>query len=57
MAAPILKATLRAAKLLDTPHPKHLGRTYTVAEAAKKTGINRSTLYRHIKSKPQGETT
>lgn len=48
MAPPIDKRTKRAAVLLQTPHPKHPERTYTVAEAAKKTGVARSTIYRHI---------
>lgn len=47
MPAPISKATLRAVKLLETPHPKNPQRCYTIAEAAKKTGVARSTIYRH----------
>lgn len=53
MAPPTDKRTLRAAALLKTPHPKHPERMYSVAEAVKKTGIARSTLYRHIKPKEQ----
>lgn len=54
MAPPIDRRTLRAASLLAKPHPKHPGRNYTITEAAKKTGIARSTLYRHIE-KQKGE--
>lgn len=48
MPYPLKKATLRAEKLLSTPHPKHPERMYTMAEAAEKAGINRSTIYRHM---------
>lgn len=48
MPAQVKKSTLRAEKLLKTPHPKHPTRNYTIQEAAKKTGIARSTLYRHL---------
>lgn len=51
MAPPIDKRTLRAERLLETPHPKHPERSYSVTEAAKKTGIARSTLYRHVARK------
>lgn len=54
MAAPIKKATSKAVALLQMPHPKHPKRTYTIAEAAKKTGVARSTIYRHIE-KHKGE--
>lgn len=54
MPAHIKKSTLRAERLLQTPHPKNPGRNYTMAEAAKKTGIARSTLYRHLE-KQKGE--
>lgn len=47
MAPPIDKRAQRALKLLSTPHPKHPERFYTVAEAAKKTGAARATIYRH----------
>lgn len=53
MAPPIDKRTLRAAALLRTPHPKHPTRFYNITEAAKKTGIARSTLHRHIKQAAQ----
>lgn len=54
MPAPISKAALRAIKLLSQPHPKHPQRNYTISEAAKKTGVARSTIYRH-QAKQQGE--
>ncbi len=49
MPPPIDKRTIKAAALLKMPHPKHPERTYTMAEAAEKMGINRSTVFRHIK--------
>lgn len=51
MAPPIDKRTLRAAALLKTQHPKFPERSYTITEAAKKTGIARSTLHRHLNPK------
>lgn len=51
MPAPLSKKAGRALQLLSTPHPKHPGRCYTITEAAEKTGVARTTIYRHLKSK------
>lgn len=49
MALTLSKNTIKALKLIDTVHPKYPNRRYTPYEAAQKTGVGMSTIYRHIK--------
>lgn len=49
MARTLSKNTIKALNLLDKPHPKYPNRRYTPYEAAQKTGVGLSTIYRHIK--------
>ena len=49
MARPVAKRTEKAMKMLVTVHPKYPTRRYTVFEAASRTGVALSTIYRQIK--------
>lgn len=56
MAAPLSKKASRAVQLLSTPHPQEPSRCYTITEVAKKTGVARTTIYRHIeRAKGEGK--
>lgn len=51
MGRTLSKNTIKALDLLDKPHPKYPNRRYTPYEAAQKTGVGLSTIYRHTKQK------
>jgi len=49
MVRPVDQRTLKAERLLTTPHPRSpSGNPYTKAEAAREAGISLSALYYHI---------
>jgi hypothetical protein len=50
MARPVLSKTKKAMALLDKVHPKYPDRRYTVFEAAAKTSVALSTIYRQLKN-------